>query len=388
MKKISFFLGIVLLTPILFLHSTCEDEINLQDELCEGNQCFSIQQFGDNLATELDKAALGWSYAIYFDESLQKWDANGQARRPQDGNVYNIDAFSTDMNVGSCAKSITAIATLQVLEANNLTVMEPIVNHLPSWWTIGSNLGQVTFRDLLRHESGFRPDQDAVNYSQIRAEIADGISNADYGVYQYQNMNFCILRILIPILNGDFNRDFTQSDLISQQLTTSAFMDYLRTQIFDPLNVDVSCDNADQVLYYSYANPSLAGENPGDECNNAGGGTLSMSANDLCKTMHFAFFTNDLLSTNMQALMFDGSDPGNLGLGCYSNEVNTSQSWGWLFHHNGGFTINGRGANACWYTFHNGVTVAVSTNSDGSGITSNGYMDINDLIEQAYDNAW
>ncbi|MBR9921517.1 MAG: beta-lactamase family protein [Bacteroidetes bacterium] len=380
-RSLPFLLSLIVIT---FLQFSCDDIINLQDELCEGTDCFSIESFAENLDSRLSSTTLGYSYAIYYEQTLQKWGHGGQARRSQDGNVFDVDAIQVDMNVASCAKSITTIATLQVLEANSIPVTAKIVDYLPDWWTIGSDVDMITFEQLLRQRSGFRPASDAVNYAQIKAEVANGIDAADNGVENYQNMNFCILRILIPILDNTFSRTNEVTDNVGATETTDLFKSYLQDHIFDQLLVNFSCDNDDEVLYYNFNNPAGNGWDPGDECGNAGGGTLSLSANDLCKTMHYAATTTDLISAAMRDAMFLESKP----LGCYSNQVNGSEDWGEQFHHNGGFADSaGRGAAACWYHFHNGVTVAVSSNSAG-GISTNGFANVNDLIEQAFDASW
>ncbi len=379
-----YYLNSILLASFILFCSGCKDLLDFKEELCDGSQCFNITTFGGNLESRLGSTTLGYSYAIYYDGTLQKWGQNGQARRSQDGNAFDVNAINTDMNVGSCAKSITSIATLQVLKKNNLPVTTLIVDYLPTWWIAGSNVNMITFEDLLRHTSGFRPSSDAVTYTQIKDGIASGISTNNYGQGNYQNMNFCLLRILIPILDGTFDRTNEITDQIADNQTIEQFWNYLDTEIFNPLNIEASCNNEHDIMYYSFSNPNGNGFEPDYECERLGGGTISMSASDLCRIMYFAQFESDLLSSDMQSLMFSTNRP----LGCYSNNVNASENWGGQFHHNGGVGFGqNRGAEACWYSFHNDVVVAVSTNSAG-GITSNGYMDINDLIEQAFDDAW
>lgn len=384
MKAINFSkAGFSIVILYLIFSIGCLDIFKSDDELCENNKCFSITKFAENLDASLTVTTLGYSYAIYYDNSLQKWDQNGQARRAPDQNVFDINAINTDMNIASCSKSITAIAVLQLLEANKLSVGTLIKNYLPKWWTFGPLIGIITFRDLLAQESGFRPVGRGETYSEIKDEIALGINANDYGEPAYRNMNFCILRIIIPILANTFDEQTSQSDSKSEAQTTEQFMNYLNTNVFAPMNVEGSCSNHHDVLYYDFSNPNRSGWNPGDECNKSGGGTLSLSANDLAKIMYYAAFTTKLLSNSMQSTMFNVNDP----LGCYSNEVNTNKSWGDQFHHNGGITVEGKGARACWYAFHNGVVCAVTVNSAG-GIVRHGYKDINDLIEQAFDASW
>ena len=370
--------------PFLILISLvgCEGE---KKPICQGKingKCFSMKQFDQNLKSNLSKTTLGFSYAIYYENSLEKWGQNGQARRAQDGGEYNIHAINTDMNVASCAKSISCIATLQLLDKHNISLDTPIIEFLPNWWKVGPNIRLITFRDLLTQRSGFR--KAAEDYVEIKDVIGNGIQAADHGEYQYQNLNFCILRILVPVLNGDFNFAKRVDNATADAATIKAFKAYIQTNIFDALQIDFSCNNEHDVLYYSYGKPDDKGWNPGDECHNSGGGTLSMSANDLAKVMSHTYFTNNLLSSKMRELMFEGTDP----LGCYTIEV-TPTNWGTHFWHNGGFSDGiDRGAAACWYIFPNKTVVAVSTNSFGGMTQTAEFMNINDLIEKSYDTAW
>lgn len=379
----------IFILVLLCTQSSCKKSDNkLQDKICENGKCFSIQKFGDNLQTRLMATSLGHAYAIYYNNTLQKWDQNGEARRTQDGNVYNLNAINTKINVASCAKSMTAIAALKALEQAGVSVDAKIKNYLPTWWTLGSNIDLISFKDLLRQRSGFRPTSKAENYAEIKRFVAAGINADSLGHYQYQNMNFCIFRLLIPALTGDFNISNNNEipDAEADAQTQAKFMQYMTNKVWNPFGAEGSCTNPDQVLYYDFTNPGLPGLNPhndGNECENAGGGTISITTNNLAKIMYNARYTDKLLIPAQRDLMFNSSQP----LGCYNSNVNANKNWGGQFHHNGGYEINNKGLAACWYAFHNGVVVAVSTNSFG-GLKAMGYKDINDLIELAFDDAW
>jgi len=372
------------LSVILCSQSSCNKK-----KICNevNGKCFSIPKFGDNLQTRLKATSLGHAYTIYYDNSLQKWDQNGEGRRSQDGNVYNINAINTEMNVASCAKSMTTIALLKALEEAGVSIDAKIKDYLPQWWTFGSNIELISFKDCLRMRSGFRPTSQAENYSQIQRFVMLGINAADHGQEKYENMNFCIFRIIIPILLGDFDKNNQISDAAADALTQDKFMQCMQKKVWNLVGAVGYCNNPDDVLYYSWSNPTWPGLNPGNECENAGGETISMSTNNLAKVMYNARYTDKLLTPAQRDLMFNSSQP----LGCYNSNVNTAQDWPGQFHHNGGFpdpaSPDKRGAASCWYAFPNGVVVAVATNSYG-GLTLMGYKDINDLIERAFDESW
>lgn len=381
LRELPSFVGLIALMVVFVLLNGCDLVRPVDCPYEVDGKCFDLDEFEKNLNSNLSITSLGYSYAIYYKNSLKKWGHQGLARRPQDGGVFDINAISVDMNVASCAKSITCIAALQLLERNNISLDAYVVNYLPQWWEVGNNIRLITFRDLLTHKSGFRIP--AENYSQIRAVIKSDINSSDHGKEQYQNLNFCIFRILIPILNGDFSITNQVSDASADQTTIEAFKSYLQANIFDELLVDFSCTNEHDVLYYNFNDPDAKGFDPGAECHNAGGGTLSLSSNDLAKVMSNAYLTDKLLSSKMRSAMFNDSNP----LGCYFDEA-TSQTWGTHYHHNGGFDVGKKGADACWYIFANDVVCAVSTNSLGGLQKAGGFKDINVLIEKSFDDAW
>lgn len=386
----------LLLTAIIYSCTNNDDpEIN-SNLICDtpGNNgwCFSIPDFATNLELFLGETTVGYSYSIYKEDEMKAFGSEGFSVAQQDGGPYNINASITAMNVGSTAKSLTTIATLQLLEQNGLTPRDYIKDYLPQWWSFGDDIDLIKFEDLLTHKSGFRPIVDAVNYNQIKQEVEDGIDySSDYGIEDYQNINFCILRIIIPILNGDMNKNNFLIDSAAEQLTIESYMNYIKSDVVASAGFGtdkISCDNDQDIRYYNYFNPSANGWLTGNECQNAGGGTLSMPSVILGGIMSRAYHTNDLLSPTMKLFMFNPTP-----LGCYNNQTDDANNWGWQFHHNGGFLDNenpqiGKGGQACWYIFHNGITVAVSTNSYGGIEEDNRFQDINDLIEVAYDGAW
>jgi len=380
------------------IYSCNKDETEVDtNAICDtpGNAgwCFSIPDFAENLEQYLGETTTGFSYSIYKEDEMKAFGSEGVSVTQQDGGPYNINASITAMNVGSTAKSLTTIATLQLLEQNGLTPRDYIKDYLPQWWTFGDDIDAIKFEDLLTHKSGFRPSNDAVSYNQIKQEVENGIDlSSDYGVANYQNINFCILRIIIPILNGDMNKNSPLIDVVANQLTIQSYMNYIKSDVVAAAGFgtdNISCDNDQGIRYYNYYNPNDTGWLTGNECQNAGGGTLSMPSVILGGIMARAYYTNDLLSPAMKLFMFNPTLP----LGCYDNQTDATNTWGWQFHHNGGFINNenievGKGGQACWYVFHNEITVAVSTNSYGGIEGDNRFQDINDLIEVAYDGAW
>lgn len=405
-------------------NSLAKEMFTFTDKVCQGSRCFSIKLFGENLLKELNGVSMSHAYAIVYDDKVQNWGQTGQARRTQDGMVYNLNALTTKMNVASCAKTMTAIALLRLLESKNVSLDASIKDYLPQWWSFGKNIELITFRNILTQKSGFQCN--AENYWGIKNIVETGIEashhaavntcnnkacleasgfcnskktttcptpNCDDGTYR--NLNFCIMRLLVPALAGKFNY---KEKLISPTLkafleqkqdaaSQAAFMATMQELVWNPLGVSAGCDNPDDVMYYDYNKPNLNGFDTGKECQNAGGGTISISVAGLARVMHAARFTNKLLSAKQGSFMFNNMNP----LGCYASNEDNGKDWGGHFHHNGGFRIPREKDDvvsaSCWYTFHNGITVAVSSNCFKLPKEPE-FMNINRIIEKAFDNSW
>lgn len=391
--------------------------VALVDKIPEkGGSTFSLKKFGENIHSVLSKVSLGHTYAIFYDGGLKAWGHNGYARRPGVKDPFLMNAMNTRINVASSAKSMTAIALIKVLNQAGVSLDAPMSNFLPSWWTKGPNIHLITFRHLLTHKSGFL--KDAEKTEDIRKVISEGVSSENIGKSgNYRNLNFCIMRLLIPALAGDFDYyynsganpkpgelQFNASQDVDK-ITQLAFMKYMQKNIWDPFLIKGTCENEDGVLYYNFSNPSSPGINTsaggsqgcnggdGKECSNAGGGTISISTMGLANVMYHARFTNKLLNEQQRNEMFNSSNP----LGCYIiNSCGTKDYMG-QFHHNGGFSYEPckKGGSACWYTFHNGVAVAVATNSPITSTdlqklypdmkSNSNCLNVNFIIEKAFD---
>ena len=82
--------------------------------------------------------------------------------------------------------------------------MHTLPQYLPPDWILGPNINTITIRELLTHKAGIR-DTNEVYYSNLKMYIASGVSLSDKGVYVYNNSNFALLRMIIPILNGQIS---------------------------------------------------------------------------------------------------------------------------------------------------------------------------------------
>jgi hypothetical protein len=211
----------------------------------------------------------------------------GWAQEPADGS--ESWAQNVRMHIASCSKLITSIAMTRTLAAHNLLASTPIIDYLPTYWAKGPNIEKITFAQLMTHRSGFRVNGSDTFYSIMKAQIAAGVSDADLGVYSYQNMNFSLCRILMPVMNGVIaaNTTFPSffEDLFWDFVTTNAYAAYVAQNLFQPAGVSGPTFTHPGPDALAYAFPAGAGWNSGDLTGDSGGTSWHMSVNELLNVM-------------------------------------------------------------------------------------------------------
>ena len=234
--------------------------INVQnDEMRDGPALIAVKQTVAKQNAKLNVAKFGADVQAVFKDYVRGYAMqvrhNGQivanqswqfARTPQDG----IAAFTADtrMHIASLSKMIAMIATVKALDEKNLSFDTQIGEYLPTYWTVGSNVANLTFRNLLTHTTGFSiPSTNtdcgcAADFATLKAKVAAGVGPAPHSA-SYENVNFSLLRVILPILTGAVQRGTVYNvgglspDVLWDLRTIDAFEDYVRTKVFAPAGV-------------------------------------------------------------------------------------------------------------------------------------------------------
>lgn len=228
--------------------------------------------------------------------AIGQWD---WARRPQDGGL-GWDPENRRMHVASVSKLITAIALVNLLQEKNISYNTPIVNYLPAYWNIGPNVDQITFRHLLRHRSGIKVPRSATDYWTMRQEIEAGVSAGNIGQSKghYENTNYGLMRIMIPIINGDIPSDYMDLgswhpiiDLVWDYATVSNYFRYVKDNIFGPSGNYTGpsmIHQSDDALAYPYLafGTFVSGWDSGDLRSVSGGAGWIMSVDGVLDVMN------------------------------------------------------------------------------------------------------
>ena len=218
----------------------------------------------------------------------------------------------TRMHVASVSKFLTSVAMLKVLDAKGISYDTPVAGYLHSYWSKGTNVDDITFRHLFKHQSGFNFNGYESDYSTMKSKVAAGV--AGVGMYAYENMNFGLMRILIPIINGDvssrarFMRDAEMNDKAWDATTLHYFQAYMQENVFSPAGVSnvqfKPVSGIPHALAYR-ADDSGDGWNSGDISAHAGGAAFHLSVNELLNVLNHVRRKNTIIPASKAQYMLD-----------------------------------------------------------------------------------
>lgn len=162
--------------------------------------------FDEALARRLIPGDVSASVAVMIGGELVHQAAFGE-RVAGSGEPADID---DRFRIGSISKTITSIVTLQLVEDGVLTLDEPVgqllVEHL-HLAQFDPDVLAITVRELLSHTAGFG-DHQATFFGNGAASYVDaariGLSGPVAGAagYNYSNMSYCVLSVLIEAVTG------------------------------------------------------------------------------------------------------------------------------------------------------------------------------------------
>ncbi|MEV6817849.1 serine hydrolase domain-containing protein [Nocardiopsis dassonvillei] len=135
----------------------------------------------------------------------------------------------TPMAVASVSKSFTALAVLQLAEAGELGLDDPVREHLPEFTMADPRAARITVRQLLDQTSGMS-DSGFASYSRGRStltlrqsveDLRDAGLAAEPGTrWEYHNPNFQVAARLVEVVSG------------------RSFADHLDERVLSPLGMD------------------------------------------------------------------------------------------------------------------------------------------------------
>jgi|SRR5271166_1748266 len=274
---------------------------------CDSYGCISEAQLSANIENALADKVVGYSVEVGGMRPVY----GGQARTATDPPSL---AMAPDLvtNVESVSKTMTAIAILQLLSAKSLSIDTKIWPYLYSDWTKGSYIDQITFKDLLRHASGFsQKNKGACDngnaYSDLKTIVATGVNFRDIGDPKYGNCNFALLRELMPALQGQSLNNYPDGQQRAQK-SSDMYISYVNAHVFQPVGVSArQCkppSGTNDILSYPFPAGSTPGDDWGGSSLTCGAGGWVLSANDIYNVISDLANGNALLTKAEKKEMF------------------------------------------------------------------------------------
>lgn len=225
---------------------------------CSDTPLSGAQAFEDasviesHIIESLDGYVMGYSYSISHQGEPVIINSGGYARNGTDGKRE----FRTDdkMHIAHLSQFITSVASIIFLNQREMNVDSKIHSYLPSWWKIGGNVENISFANLLTHQTGFkrlgsqRPNAATIDSIQVMVEIG---SEPD-PIQKFSNQNYAMLRILIPNI---LDRESGLLGPVPVDIDYGiVFRDYIRKQVI-PL---AGLSEFDLNTFYTIDDPVLA----------------------------------------------------------------------------------------------------------------------------------
>jgi CubicO group peptidase (beta-lactamase class C family) len=163
--------------------------------------------FVDTLVKTCSGQDLGFGWAVFYRDHPVPFASGGDGLAVRaTGKVPDVQfTAQTRLNVHSISKTICAAAVVRALHLNDaVTLDSPIGPFLRSDWDVAAGVGNVTFAQLLLHDSGLidlTGPIDERSYAGVKWSVEHGLVQLP-GLRDYQNVNFSLCRMLLPFIDG------------------------------------------------------------------------------------------------------------------------------------------------------------------------------------------
>lgn len=353
---------------------------------------FSMSLFEQNLKSVFDFETVGWAYALSQGGQSARSDAVGSARTAADP-PSTAQSPTRKMHLASVSKTMTAIVMQRLLADLGISVDSAIGPWLPSHWTRGAGVDDISFRQLMTHRSGIGqmvPSGSSgkfSSYEALRGLVAGGVVDKRF---DYDNANFAMMRVLSARLQGiDLGQPlYAKAD--QGALAATMFLTWAQS-LFGSVGVPFSCEPlaSAPTIDYRFPPDGNPGNVDGAKSLSCGGFGVFMSASDLARVLTNLRYTGNLLS----AATYQQMKSGYLGFANPLYNYDYAQGvFGKYFVHGGDWDYtsgSSGGLNTCVMLFPINVEAAIVINSSGkaSGVGfSRGYQC--SVLKWAFENAW
>ena len=189
---------------------------------------------GGSLADLIDRempasGAPGLAYAVVVDGEIKEVGARGVVEIGGSTEVTPDTPFIS----GSISKSFTALAVMQLVEAEKIDLDAELSRYLRGFSSRAS--GSITIRQLLSHTSGFSTLQGNTPYMDGVGETDDLARTVEHSAgvvpayppgttWEYSNLNYQLLGRVIEVVSGQDNQGYVESNILIPVGMTNSFV--------------------------------------------------------------------------------------------------------------------------------------------------------------------
>ncbi len=282
------------------------------------NMSFDVNKFEDYLRSKLEANSVGFAFAVNQNGKFLREGNFGYAvLKKDDPSILSPVGLSltpeTRMNIASVTKPITATAVMIALQENkNLTADSKVAAFLPSNWTLGTGVKDLTFKELMSQYSGMFDNKGDTSTTGLRNWIKSGVTRQKTD-YIYINGNLAIFRIILPYMLASEKQCKEWNELakndekeFSKQIS-NRFVEIVNDTVFKPMGIaKVSMKDSSSIPTRLYnKNNNAAGYAVGDWTELGGGGGWFMSAVELAKFMAHRRYNDKILLPASRKMMDD-----------------------------------------------------------------------------------
>lgn len=349
---------------------------------------FDVADYRAELASRLDGNVVGYAFVVYK-YGVEVGSGQGGSAVLDDGATVLADVPhgpDQTQDIFSTSKTITATAILKALEDSGgaVTLESKLVDYLPSNWNKSNPLSaQLTLRDVLTHATGLQPVNTGVagetpcSFAALKKSIQNGPNLNLFHKGQYQNINYCLLRIALPyIVLGPAGMKWYETQNTVDQVSANLYVSFVKQKLFPKVGITgdvVPTGPAPYTRYYNFDDTTKYQKDPTDVAwvsRDSGASYWNLSARELARFID-GLFSYQMLGSSMVNTMINTQSPdpnkGSTRLGMWAETYATELGTQVHYHHNGGpGAVAGAGASTVWWRFPGGITVVLFINSIGS----------------------
>jgi CubicO group peptidase (beta-lactamase class C family) len=330
-----------------------------------------------SIQSQLTGRAFGWQFAVSQDGKFVQASTagtSGFALSTADAGGSPVAMTpTTKMDIASATKTVTAIATMKLLRANDLTIESRVAPYLPASWKRGAGFEKagsgrpqpkpIRFRHLLAHTSGINQAIAAGGVSipngwEGSQTIVKNGGKADSSRV-YHNHNYGLLRVL----NAELYKRSAGKPTVTQANHAVYALEHMQKGIFEPAGLKgITCAPAD---------PVTAMKSYPVGATQTSKGTLHMGGPESCAG-HRGLFMSAFQHVQLLAHLRHGEiiepedldEMDELRLG-WNQNADKGANEGAFWH--GGDLLGSNQLHTCGATFDDGTEVSIMVNSPIAG---------------------